>query len=329
MPKRQQPKPVKVTKSDAFVEAVGLARLRGELVTSAELDVGEHVAFSPAAAYFQYLEGAPCLLRIGGTRRKLDLHDGDLVFLLRGDAHRIERKYDEAAPTRITTGTFRVESAHADAITSALPQCLHVPQLNRLVSSPPASPEQWLAVTLAAMRLEVDRPTLGSALMLSRLIDLLFVWAIRHWLASAPEQTHGWIAALQDPVLGEALALMHAEPARDWNVNILAGCLHRSRSSFSKRFIDVVGEPPIRYLTRWRMRLAADLLASSNLRVSQVAQRVGYGSVAAFSRAFKRQFGVAPVDYRSTSRLRPQVPSLGSNAISALGRKCRPANRGS
>src|SRR5580765_1590795 len=226
MPKHQQPRLIEATKPDAFVEAVRRTRLRGERLTSVEFDVGEHIAFPLAAAYFQYGEGSSCRLHLTGTRRKLDLRDADLVFLPRGEAHRIERRDNEAAPTRITTGTFRVESAHAEAITSALPQCLHVSQLNRLVASPPESPEQWLAVTLAAMRLEADRPTLGSGLMLSRLIDLLFVWAVRHWLASAPEQPHGWIAALQDSVLGEALALMHAEPAHDWDVDTLARRLH-------------------------------------------------------------------------------------------------------
>lgn len=305
MPKRHKPQSVGPSRPDAFFEAVRTARMCGELVTSAVLQAGESVAYEPAAAYFHYLEGAPCVLHTPGTRRKLDLCDGDLVFLPRGEAHRIERTGGEVAAASLTTGVFRIESAYAEAISRALPQHLHVSQLNRPLSSPPRSAQQWLVVTLGAMRLETDHPTLGSGLMLSRLIDLLFVWAVRHWLASTPAQPRGWIAALQDPMVGEALALLHAEPARDWNVNTLARHLNQSRSGFSQRFVDLVGEPPIRYLTRWRMHMAADLLTSTSLRISQIAQRVGYHSEPVFSRAFKRQFGVAPVDYRVSSRRHP------------------------
>lgn len=102
--------------------------------------------------------------------------------------------------------------------------------------------------------------------------------------------------------------MMHAEPERHWDVATLAMCLHQSRSCFSKRFIDAAGEPPIHYLTRWRMRLAANLLASTSLRVSEVALRVGYGSVSAFSRAFKRRLSMAPVEYRRAVSLRPHEP---------------------
>lgn len=289
-------------RTDALFEAFSLARMRGELLASQTLLSGEHVAFAPATAYFHCVEGPPCLLRIAGARRTIELLDRDLVFLLHGDAHRIERNDGQTAPTGLTSGVFRVDSAYAGVITRALPQILHVPQLDRPPSSAPDSAEQWLSVTLAAMRLERDHPSLGSALMLSRLMDLLFVWAVRHWLMGTPGQKTSWIAALLDPVIGQALARMHAEPARDWTVDALARQMHQSRSAFSQRFVDLVGEPAIHYLARWRTHLAADLLASTNLRVSQIAQRVGYDSQTAFSRAFKRHLGVTPVDHRKASR---------------------------
>lgn len=300
MPRHQNAStsPAPVT-PDLFFEIFRLARMKGELVMYGGLHGHEPRDFPVASAYFHYVEDAPCELRIDQGRRKLALQPGDLVFLPQGHAHRVKCTGAHDAPARLTTGVFRFETAYGEALTSALPQWLHVPRLDQLPSSPPDSTSQWLAVTLAAMHVETERPTLGSAIMLSRLIDLLFIWAVRHWLASAPQRPRGWIASLQDPLVGQALALLHADPARDWSVETLAACLHQSRSNLSQRFTALVGEPPIRYLTRWRMQLAADLLVSSRLRVSQIAQRIGYDSEPAFSRAFRRHFGLAPVEYRN------------------------------
>lgn len=303
MPKRQIALKTPASAApDAFFEVFSLTRMRGESVTNDRLLRNESRDFPSAAAYFHSLDGPSCTLRIADSRRKLILHSGDLIFLPHGDAHRIECTAKHDAPVRLTTGVFRFESAYGNALTRSLPQWLHVSQLDRMPTSPPISAVEWLAVTLAAMRVETEQPTLGSAVMLSRLIDLLFVWAVRHWLASSPKQPSGWIAALQDPMIGEALSLLHADPARDWSVDALAERLHQSRSGLSQRFVALVGEPPIRYLTRWRMHLAAELLASSNLRVSQIAERVGYDSEPAFSRAFRRYLGEAPVEYRNARK---------------------------
>lgn len=301
MPKRQSsPDLNAVGTPDVFFDVFRAARMTGEVMMFGELQCQELRSFPLKAAYFHHVEGASCELRVAGSRRKLLLQPGDLVFLLQGHAHRIQCTGDASA--RITTGVFHFESPNGEALTQALPQWLHVRDLGNAPSGAPENESQWLAVTLAAMRLEAERPTLGSAVMLSRLIDLLFIWAVRHWLASAPEQPRGWIAALQDPVIGKALTLLHSDPAHDWSVEALAERLHQSRSNLSQRFVALVGEPPIRYLTRWRMQLAANLLACSRLRISQIAERVGYDSEPAFSRAFRRAHGVAPIEYRNTCR---------------------------
>lgn len=300
MPKRQTIATAPPVLPDVFFDVFSTLRLRGEWVGQASPSHRHPREFPPAAAYFHYVEHAPCTLRIAGRRRPLALQPGDLVFLPQGHAHRIE----EAAiagttPSSLTTGRFRVEGSGGDLLTRALPALLHVPRLDRLPAAPPDTAAQWLAVTLAAIRLEAGRPSVGSALMLSRLIDLLFVWAVRHWLSTAPDTARGWIAALRDPLIAQALTLLHERPAEPWTVEALAARLHQSRSGLSQRFVDRVGEPPIRYLTRWRMQLAADLLRSSSLRISQIAQRVGYDSEPAFSRAFRRQMGATPLEFRN------------------------------
>ena len=301
MPKRQTiAAPPAPTQPDVFFDVFSTLRLRGEWIGQTSPSRHQPREFPSATAYFHYVEHAPCTLRIAGRRRPLTLQPGDLLLLPQGHAHRIEAATTPGrTPYGLTSGRFRVEGVGGDLLSRALPPLLHVPQLDRPPAAPPDTAAQWLQVTLNAIRLEADRPSVGSALMLSRLIDLLFVWAVRHWLATAPDTARGWIAALRDPLIARALTLLHERPAEPWTVEALAERLHQSRSGLSQRFVDRVGEPPIRYLTRWRMQLAAEWLRSSSLRISQIAQRVGYDSEPAFSRAFRRRMGVTPMEFRN------------------------------
>jgi AraC-like DNA-binding protein len=133
-----------------------------------------------------------------------------------------------------------------------------------------------------------------------RLPELVLTEVLRLHLASAPAVDHGWLAALGDPVLAPALSLLHGDPARKWTVAELASEVAVSRSLLADRFNRVLGRSPIRYLTEWRMHLAEELLATSELGVAAVARRVGYESEEAFSRAFKRAHGSAPSEWRIT-----------------------------
>lgn len=150
---------------------------------------------------------------------------------------------------------------------------------------------QWALATSAGYRPDQRIST--------RLPELLVIEVLRIHLADAPAVEHGWLAALRDPVLGPALAELHAAPERDWTVAELASRLAVSRSALGQRFRTLLGRPPIRYLAEWRMHLAADLLATTDLGVGQVARRVGYGSEEAFSRAFKRSTGLPPSAWRT------------------------------
>ncbi|MDT8915890.1 AraC family transcriptional regulator [Amycolatopsis sp. PS_44_ISF1] len=145
----------------------------------------------------------------------------------------------------------------------------------------------------------VDTP--GQQVVLDRLLDWMLVCTLRDWFDRPGGEPPDWWAAQHDPVAGEALRLLHAEPAAPWTVAALAARTGVSRSTLAKRFAEVVGEPPLTYLTRWRMTLAADLLAERSATIAQVARTVGYADPFGFSAAFKRVRGVNPSEYRRTA----------------------------
>ena len=148
---------------------------------------------------------------------------------------------------------------------------------------------------------ESKAPRTGSDGVLSRLSELLFVVAVRHYVASLPTETAGWFAGLRDPNVGRALQKLHERPEHAWTLEELAKESGVSRSLLAERFAHLVGVPPIQYLTQWRIQLAASLLRSTSESLAEIADRVGYGSEAALSRAFKRCAGVAPAHYRRES----------------------------
>jgi AraC-like DNA-binding protein len=168
------------------------------------------------------------------------------------------------------------------------------------VVTPPAGPgAQWVQSS-------IDYALASSAASLpspvsTKLPELLLVEILRLHLATAPAADNGWIAAFHDPVLAPAMAELHAAPERKWTVAELAASAAVSRSLLDERFRQVLGRSPIRYLTEWRMHIAEELLATTDLTVSTVARRVGYDSEEAFSRAFKRSHQLAPSAWRATT----------------------------
>jgi AraC-like DNA-binding protein len=159
---------------------------------------------------------------------------------------------------------------------------------------------EWLRLT-AHFLVEVTRyPKPGSAIMITRLLDLLFVQAIREWGAKSPSRL-GWLSGLSDPQIGRALSAIHQDPARAWTVEALADLVGLSRSAFAARFTDVVGKTPLKYVAQWRLDLAADHLRAGTERIGDIANLVGYGSEPALTRAFKAQFGTTPAAFRRSS----------------------------
>lgn len=175
---------------------------------------------------------------------------------------------------------------------SALPRCLHV-------TRPPTAGRDLLdnLVDLAVSQSQTDLP--GARSIRLGLSELMFVEVLRRQMLSRSLEQTGWLAGLRDPVVGRCLASIHADPARQWTLQALADVAGTSRSVLSERFTTSLGQTPIRYLSNWRMQLAARLLADGDKKVSTIACDVGFGSEAAFSRAFKSTMGCPPSEWRS------------------------------
>jgi len=159
----------------------------------------------------------------------------------------------------------------------------------------------WIESSFRFAASEIAAGRIGSTTVITKLSELLFVEAVSRFVASLPAEQRGWLAGLRDPQIGRALALLHARPTEPWTAEGLALEVGMSRSVFAERFTSLVGQPPMHYLTLWRMQLAAQQLREGSGSVAQIAFEVGYESEAAFSRAFKREFGTSPGSWRRRS----------------------------
>jgi AraC-like DNA-binding protein len=173
---------------------------------------------------------------------------------------------------------------------------------------------EWWQATLRYFISEASMPGQGNRAVLARLSELLFMEVIRWQLRDAAGARRGWLAGLNDPQVGRALSLLHAEPARPWTVEELAQRAAISRAALAKRFVDLVGESPMQYLAEWRMHLARHLLRESTLGIGEVAGRVGYESEAAFNRAFRRLVGAPPATWRRAESL-SDTDKRGQSAV--------------
>jgi AraC-like DNA-binding protein len=183
-----------------------------------------------------------------------------------------------------------------------LPRRMHVRGLS----------QGWLSLFARQVVEESRAARAGADCVLTRLAELMFIEVLRrHLEALSPEQT-GWLAGLRDPMVGKALGLLHGRPAHAWTLDGLAREVASSRSKFAERFTWLVGEPPMQYLAKWRMQLAANQLAQGSEKVAAVASAVGYESEAAFSRAFKKATGVSPAAWRQARRGAAQVTTSTS-----------------
>lgn len=158
--------------------------------------------------------------------------------------------------------------------------------------------DEWIQATFRYAAQEVAGGRAGSATVLARLSELLFVEAVRRYVESLPDSETGWLAGLRDPQIAKTLALIHNDPAHAWTVDELGRGIGLSRSALADRFTRLIGHSPIQYLIRWRMQVAAQMLIGSGAALARVAEAVGYDSEAAFSRAFKKEFGSAPGTWR-------------------------------
>ncbi|MFJ1759799.1 cupin domain-containing protein [Amycolatopsis sp. NPDC088138] len=243
----------------------------------------------PAGTRLLHLVGAGRLRLEADGEAPVELNHGDMALLARGDAH-------VARPAPVAdwvTGEFHVEPLVAAPLLGVLPAAI--------VIRGDARTAAWLPLSRDLLLSEVTRPEPGARVMVSRLLDLLFIRSLRTWAASGDETHPGWLTAAMDPALGPALTAIHRAPGRDWPVDELARLSSLSRSAFAARFTESVGEPPGAYVQRRRLDHAAHLLRSTAEPVGRIAGRVGYASEAAFSRAFSRAYGSSPRVWRGTA----------------------------
>jgi AraC-like DNA-binding protein len=207
------------------------------------------------------------------------------------DRYAVLRHGGGGAATSIVCGTVRFGHPAARNLVALLPKIIVV----QAPATPVVPPEtEWMRSTLRLIAAEASALRPGGEAVITRLSDILVIQAIRAWIARDPAGQTGWLGALQDPRIGRAISLVHREPARPWSVASLARETAMSRSAFAARFTELVGEPVMRYVTRWRMHVALDWMQHDNLSVAELAARLGYDSEAAFSRAFKRTVGLSP-----------------------------------
>jgi AraC-like DNA-binding protein len=303
------------TAIDILSDVLGLLRLRGEVLCWSTLSAPWGLGFkADDALFFHIVVRGRCMLHLGGKGEWIRAEPGDLLVIPEGIPHGlvsdrnsrvvpIERlvepkgrmpgrlSYGGSGPeTEVICGRFRFDEVLRAASLPGLPSVLHIRKRE-------GAPE-WLELTARYLSAEARSEAPGRELALSRLVDLLFVQTIRHWLSESSEAPLAWMGAARDSRIAAAITLMHERPEHPWDVERLAREVGMSRSRFADRFVELVGEAPSRYLTRWRMHHAARLLHAPGATVASVAPRVGYDSEAAFSRAFKRHMGTAPAAFR-------------------------------
>jgi AraC-like DNA-binding protein len=301
---------------DALDHVLAVARVRGVLLTQLRAYAPWGLDLSPTtgAAFHAILTGT-CWIRLEGARPR-QLLQGDVVMLPGGARHALlsapeaaTRPFDRLVKAQLRSGrgelvlgrrgvSTRVLCASYDfdhevnhPLLSLLPAVLHLP----------AQPGDCLGAVQDTLRLlsaELAAQRPGASAVADRLIDVLFIHVLRGWLDAEPEGSPSWLTALRDPLVSEALSLMHAHPERPWTIDDLAGSTAVSRATLSRRFTSLVGDSPLAYLTRWRMDLAARWLRETDESLGSIAASVGYSSAFAFSRAFSRSRGQSPTAYR-------------------------------
>ncbi|MFC8920672.1 AraC family transcriptional regulator [Streptomyces sp. NPDC057116] len=277
----------------------------------------------PGAGFHVVLGGACWLLRPGGP--PVWLTAGDVVLLPHGVVHgmsdspdrgvdqlpqdpqaagpaplvtdigaELARADDAGDHTLLLCGAYRLDRGVVHPFLRNLPDVVHLPaRLGRHAS---------LRAVVDLLGGDISEARPGADVALPALLDLLLVHSLRAWLEEqCPEEAGGWCAALKDPAVASALDRVHRDPAHPWTVQELAAAVGLSRTTFAARFSTYVGQPPMAYLTWWRLSTAARLLRESTAPLAGIARQVGYGSEFAFAHAFKRQFHTAPGTYRRTA----------------------------
>jgi AraC-like DNA-binding protein len=291
--------------------------LLSELLRSVRLNGERIVAYTPPRAFsvgfagigsLHIIEAGELLLRIDGDPDVERVSCGDVILLPRGDPHHLSDaghrgqaataaatpENDGPGPARWLCGTFTIGDPHASHLLGRLPAAIVL----RGARGPAL---EGLEVARKMIIVEMQSPSQGSAVMIARILDLLFIQILRAWAAGTDAEPN-WLAGALDPQIGLALTAIHRDPGHDWTVRELARACSLSRSAFAARFAARVGKPPAAYLAHVRLDAATDLLRGTTLPVTLIAEKVGYTSEAAFSRAFRNRYGSPPARWRRAMR---------------------------
>jgi AraC-like DNA-binding protein len=264
---------------------------------------------------FHFLtEGRAYAQIVNGPRQELQA--GDIVVIPHGDPHMlgngkhakpvdslktfgkglsatlaVTRFGGGGETTKFVCGFMACEPRLSEVFLAGLPKLVKVG-----VTNEPAG--EWLKNSIQFTVGEAAAANPGRQLVLAKLSEVLFVETLRRYINSLPPDQTGWLAGARDPVIGQVLAHIHKDPAHDWTISSLARTVGVSRTRFVERFRHFIGESPMAYLTKWRLRLAAEILQASEESVAAIALSVGYASEAAFNRAFRREFNSPPARFR-------------------------------
>jgi AraC-like DNA-binding protein len=331
--------------TDVLADVLDSLKLRGRFFCRCELSAPWALGFAAGVfAHFHVIECGTCCLQLEGEAGAVALEEGDLLLVIpRGHGYQLSDdprtppiqlteivgnsqgglraviRHGAGGPaTNLICGAFEFQGPQAAASLAVLPHWIRVPKRERRAN-------EWLNATVRFLRRETREPGIGSETIITRLIDVMFVEAVRAWLKNQPEGSAGWLGALRDPSIGTALGLIHKVPEKQWTVPSLAAQVGMSRSPFAARFTALVGQAPMTYLKHWRLQLAAKLLQNKALALSSIAEQVGYESIPAFSRVFKREFGVAPGQYRRSGTIGGRPP--GAEMHEAIPDNSRAATR--
>jgi AraC-like DNA-binding protein len=273
----------------------------------------------PRAVFHAVVEGS-CMMELDGHPAALEVGPGDVVLLTHGDGHVFCRgdaltsniahlpHHDDGTcvttlihggdgeEIKVICGTFEMQHAASDVMFTSLPAHLHA----KGKRGPGVG--AWLETSIQMLAQELDKNAPNAEATVAKLTDVLVMHLLRACIEQAPDRGGGWLSALRDARIGKAIATMHRDPSGNWTATELARTAGMSRSSFFARFSELVGEPPAKYLARWRVSVAADLMARESLSMGELAERVGYASEDAFSKVFKRVMGVSPGEFRRQAR---------------------------
>ena len=303
-------------RNDALSDVLDALQVEGQLYCITELTAPWAVREIAAAQIFFYvIERGGGWIKLKSADRSVRLASGDLILIPHGDEHVISddpktkpvemsKLLGDKSPvehilkyggggslTNFVCGSFHFNGAAKNMLIESLPRLLHISAHDHKIS-------RWLEPMLRMLSFEVRNPQAGSSSIISRVTGIIFVQAIRIWIETQTNEKSGWLAALGDEQLAQALNLLHQKPAENWTVAKIATAVGMSRSPFAAKFSALVGEPPLRYLKRWRMNLALNYLQNAKSSVGEIAVKTGYASEAAFSKAFKRYFGDSPRKFR-------------------------------